>query len=126
MKRARGRWWSIGFEWTEQVPAIADNVQEDDDAAVGLFTGLTEEPDAGGAHARVGRVEVIDPQEHAHAPGELVSHGRGLMFAISAREQNATLGTGRPNDDPALRMAMVSAYRRGVFDQAVAQCRGAG
>ena len=46
--------------WSEQVPAIADDVEEHGDLSVRLLPGLGDELDAGGAHPLRGGVEVLD------------------------------------------------------------------
>src|SRR3954447_20546553 len=70
----------------EEIPAVACDVAEDDDPAVGLGAGLAEELDACRLHALVAGVEVVDAEEEADPPGVLVADRRDLVFTVSARE----------------------------------------
>src|ERR1700733_10316103 len=72
----------------EQVPFVAGDVEEHGDATVGLGARRGEEPHAGGRHAVDRGVEVVHPQEEPDAPGCLVAHGRGLVLAVRAGQQD--------------------------------------
>jgi hypothetical protein len=50
----------------------------------------------------MGCLEVVNPQEEAHAPARLVADDRTLVVAVCAGEEDPRLRTRRPNDNPAL------------------------
>jgi len=79
---------------SEEVPAVAGDVEEDGVAAVGLGAGFGEELDAGGEHASAGGVEVLDAQEESDPAGVLVADGRSLSFAVGAGEQSPVSAPG--------------------------------
>src|ERR1700761_1323656 len=90
---------------TYEVPAVAGDVEEDGHPAVGLVARLGDELHAGRRHPPVRGVEVLDLEEEADAPGDLVTDGCGLALAVRAGQQDARLGAGRPDDEPAPRPA---------------------
>src|SRR5580700_6514883 len=106
---------------TYEVPAIAGDVEEDRHPAVRFVARLGGELDAGRRHPPVRGVEVLDLQEEADAPGDLVTDGRGLALAVRAGQQDARLGAGRPDDDPALRLAALRRQRGRVLYQVESQ-----
>src|SRR5439155_25967707 len=89
-------------------------------APVMLDARRREELDAGSRHPFVDSVEVIDTHKEADPASNLVSNSRYLALSVRARDQNASLGTGRANDDPPFRSPVVG-LRRGVFDQLESQ-----
>src|ERR1700747_2396236 len=102
---------------TYEVPAVAGDVEEDGHPAVGLVARLGGEFPAGRRHPPVRGVKVLDLQEEADPPGDLVTDGRGLALAVGAGQQDARLGAGRPDDDPALRPAALRRPRGRVLRQ---------
>jgi len=102
--------------WSEQIPAVALEIEEYRHAAVWLIARWRDEPHAGSGHALEGRLEIIDPQEHADAPCELLSDDLGLLVAVGTREENARLASVGPDHDPSFRPAIIGQRRR-VFDQ---------
>lgn len=104
----------------EQVPSVAFEVEEDDDAAVCLLAGFGDEPHAVVEHSLPGRVEVIDAEEEADTSCELLADCAGLLLTIGSREQQPRLRTRRPHDDPSLRSPIVG-HRRRILDDLEAQ-----
>jgi hypothetical protein len=105
----------------EQVPAVAGDVEEDGDPAVGLGAGLFEEADAGGAHPVVGGGAVLDPQEEPDPAGVLVADGGRLFGSVGLGQQQSGRGAGRPDDDPPLGAPAVAGQGGGVLDQVEAE-----
>ena len=101
---------------TEQIPAVALQIKKDRDLAVWFDARPRDETDPGICHSFIEPVEVFDPQEQTHASGELLPNHVNLMFAISAGKEDACLGSGRPDDDPAFRTPVIC-ERRCVLDQ---------
>lgn len=104
----------------EQVPAVASDVEEHRDAAVGLGAWRGEEFNAGAGQALVGGVEVFDLQEEADSASDLVPDGTCLPLAVSAGKQDAGLRPGRPDHHPPLQSAVIG-RGWGVLDQLEAQ-----
>ena len=96
---------------TEEVPAVAGDVDEDDDLAVGLDARGSGELDLCRQHARIRGVEVVDLQEEADPAAELVADERRLDLAVGLREEDAGLGVGRPDHDPTLGSTVVGQRR---------------
>lgn len=91
----------------QQVPPIAGDVEEHSDAPVGLGAWRGHELHPSGHHPLVGGVEVVHPKEEPDAVGDLIPDDSGLRAAIGTGEQDARLGTGRADNDPPLRSAVV-------------------
>src|SRR5580704_14173249 len=109
---------------TYEVPAIAGDVEEDGHPAVRLVARLGDERHAGRRHPPVRGVEVLDLQEKADAPADLVTDGRGLALAVRTGQQDARFGARRPDDDPALRPADLRRQRGRVLHQVEPQRLG--
>jgi hypothetical protein len=103
---------------TQDVPAVAGDVEEDGETAVGLVAWWGHEGHAGGAHALVRRVEIVDAEEEAHAAGDLIADRLRLVGAVGSGEQDPGLRADRPHDDPALGPTIVGSRRR-IVDQLV-------
>ena len=101
---------------SEQVPAVAFNIQEHRHLSIWLGPWRCNEAYARGEHARVRRVEVIHPEKETDPARELIPDDRLLMLPVGAREQNPRAASPRPNDDPALRPAIVG-QRRNVLHE---------
>lgn len=109
-------WSGPSWGWCDEVPAVAGDGAEGGEAAIGLVAWCGEELDAGGAHARIVGVEVVDLEEEADTAGVLVAEGGVLALAVSLGEEEPGLGAGRPDDDPAFQSAVVGASGR-VLDE---------
>jgi hypothetical protein len=80
-------------------------------SAVWLIARRRDEPHTGGDHAMVGRIEIVDAQEHSDAAGELPAHNACLLVAVGTREQNACLASVGTNHDPTLRATIIRQRR---------------
>src|SRR5262245_13977429 len=87
---------------SDEIPAVALEVQEYRDVTIGLHTGRGREANTCRGHARMRRVKVVHVQEESHPPGELITDDRALSVTIGASEQDPRSSTGRTHDDPAL------------------------
>lgn len=65
---------------SEEVPAIAGDVEEDGDFSVGLDARRPDELDARGYHPVVVRIEVVDAKEEPHRARVLFADDRGLLL----------------------------------------------
>jgi hypothetical protein len=72
----------------------------------------------------VGGVEVVDLEEEADPPGDLVPDRGGLPLPVRLGEQDAGLGAGRADHDPPLRPAAAGGQRGGVLHQVEPQRLG--
>lgn len=90
---------------SEQVPSVAGDVEEDNDASVRLIPWLGDELHAGRAHPFEGVLEVVRTQKQPNSTRELVPDRAGLMLTVSPGEKQRGGRTGRPYNDPALRPA---------------------
>src|SRR5262245_46980889 len=91
----------------QEIPMVAGDVAEDDNAAVGLDPGFGEELDPSGAHAFVAGVEVVDAEEEPDPAGVLVADRRDLAVAVGAGEEDAGLRAWWADDDPPFGSAVV-------------------
>jgi hypothetical protein len=105
---------------SEQIPAIAFEILEHDDAAVRFLSRRRHEANASLLHALIRCVEIIDAQKQPHASRELLSNNTRLVVAIRASQQNSRARQsprlGRPHDHPALRPPIVGQRGR-VLDE---------
>lgn len=105
---------------TEKVPFVAGEVDEDGKASVRLIARLGEELDTVIEHAAITVVEVVDAKKESDASGELSSNCYSLPVTVGLSQEQTSRGTGRPNDDPALRSPVVGQRWR-VLDEFEAQ-----
>jgi len=101
---------------SEQVPAVPFEVKKHCNFAVSLDARPRDKTNAAIHHSLVRFVEVFDSEEKANAAGELLPDHGNLVFAIGAGKENARLGSGRPDHNPAFRTPIVC-QRWCVFDQ---------
>lgn len=94
-----------GWRRPQEIPAVASDVDKDSDAAVRLVARSCDELDAVRLHARERCLEVVDPKEQPHTPGELAAHGLALLWPVGAGQEQIRLGTRRPDHDQPLRSA---------------------
>ncbi|GAA1392690.1 hypothetical protein GCM10009613_38110 [Pseudonocardia kongjuensis] len=87
--RYRTTRWSVGVRRAEQIPAVAGDVTEHDDASVRLGTWLGAELDPGRPHVRVPALEFVVPEEEPDPPGMLVPDRPGLALPVGASWRNA-------------------------------------
>jgi hypothetical protein len=104
----------------EQVPPVASHVAEHGDATVRLVARLAEELDPVVEHPTAGRVEVVDVEEEADAPGELPADHARLLVPVGAGQEQPGLRSRRTHHDPAFRPTVVG-RREGVLDQCEAE-----
>lgn len=84
---------------SQKVPVVASDVDEDGDAAVGLITWLGDELDTLLDHPAMRFLEVVHTKEETDSTRKLLANGRGLLFAIGLRQQQARLCLGRRPDE---------------------------
>lgn len=98
--------WSRGLE---EIPPIAEGIDEDGNGSVDLMAGRLEERDACGKHGGVIAAEVVGKEKEADPPAGLIADCGALPFALGPGEQESGLRrTFRPHDDPALAAAEVA------------------
>src|ERR1700729_3583624 len=102
---------------SEEIPAVAGDVEEYHDPPVRLIAGLGDELDARGPHPVVMRLEVVHAQEQSDAAGELVAHAARLALAVGLGEQQPRARSRRAHDDPAFGAAADGGQGRRVLDQ---------
>jgi hypothetical protein len=121
-----GRSWSMGplYSPAGNCPAphpLIRGVSQHDHPAVGLGARRAGEPDPGCGHPLVGRIEIIDLEEEADPPGDLLADDGCLLVPFGAGQQQAGGGPGRPDHDPALGTATPGCHGGRVFHQFEAQ-----
>jgi hypothetical protein len=92
---------------TKQIPAVAFDVKEYGETSVGLIARWRNKAHAARPHALVRGLKIIDAQEHPDTASKLMADGGSLFVTISTREQDPSLRTAGPNDDPALWSAVI-------------------
>ena len=106
----------MGGGWPEQVPAIAGDVAEHCDPAVGLGSGLRHDlyfvVDQTGERG----VEVVDPQEEPDPSCCLIPDRSALPFAVGLGEEETGATADRSHHDPPLRLPVIR-FRRLVGDE---------
>ena len=105
---------------SEQVPAVAGDVDEHRHASVGLVAWLRHELDAVVEHPPPGGLEVVDSEEEADPAGVLPPDEVHLLLTVRLGEEQPGLRARRSNDDPPLRAPVVRGRRR-VFDELEAE-----
>ena len=103
----------------DEVDAVAVEVAEDGDGAVGFVAGRAFEDDALRGHAGVVAVEVVGGDEEEDAAAGLVADGGDLLGGGGLGEEQARppgAGVGRGDDDPALAGAHVGVVAEGEAD----------
>jgi hypothetical protein len=94
---------------TEEVPAVAGDVEEHGDAAVGFGARRGDELDSGGRHPLVGGSEVVYLEEEPDPAGELVADDGGLILpSARARRMPVSAPGGRTTTHRLGRPSLVS------------------
>ena len=70
----------------EKVPAVAGNVEKNDDTPVGLDAFVPDELDPGRHHPRNSTIKVFYAQEETNPTGKLMTDDCLLLGAIGSRE----------------------------------------
>jgi hypothetical protein len=78
--------------WTEQIPAIAGDIQEHGDLAVCLTAGWPDELDTCCHHPLVLMSKVVHTQKEAYAAGVLVPNDCDLAITIRTGEEQTPFG----------------------------------
>jgi hypothetical protein len=83
-------------------PTVASDVPKYCHLAIRFCARFCHELDAGGHHAVVPRVEVIDPEKEADTSTELCTHCAHLKLSLSTGQHDARLCARRAYHDPSL------------------------
>ena len=101
---------------TKYRQSVPLKIEKHGKSAVWLIARRRDESHTGGDHALVGRIKIVDAQEHSDPTGELLAHNARLFVAVGTREQDACLASLGTNHDPTLRPAIIGP-RRCIFHQ---------
>lgn len=101
---------------TEQIPAVAFQVEKHGEFAVRLNLRPRDKADSGRDHSLVRHFEVFHPQKQTDAARKLLPDHSNLVFAIGAGKEDACPASGRPDDDPTFRTPIIR-QRRCVLHQ---------